>query len=282
MTQTSRPGFRDLAPLEVLWDEGGGGYPLPAVLAELYGGGFGFDGAVLYGNFVQSIDGVVALRSITSPAPLISGKSPADRFVMALLRACAEGVLVGAGTMRDTPIPWTARAVFPELADEFAALRRALGMRPDPDLLLLTATGQIDAGHPALHAGARVLTTEAGARQLGTSLPPASTVHVLPGTDALDISEAVRFFREQGYGRILSEAGPKVTGQLVECGLLDELFVTVSPVLAGGIEGDAVGLAEGVRMLPGRRQDRPLLSVRRHGSYLFLRYGPAQAPFGSG
>lgn len=267
-------GAPELSPLEVLWDRTGGGYPLSGVLETLYGGGFGFDGPLLYANFVQSIDGVVALRSVPAPAPVISGHSAADRFVMALLRACADGVLVGAGTMRDTPVPWTHESIFPQLAPEFARLREDLGLSPQPDLLLLTSSGRIDVRHPALHAGARVLTTQEGAARMSGSLPEASTVHALADTGTVDVAAAIEFLRQQGYRHVLSEAGPMVTGQLVGAGLLDELFVTVAPVLAGGRDGDVLGLVSGIRMLPGRRESRELLSVRRHGSYLFLRYGP--------
>ncbi|HEX2053719.1 MAG TPA: dihydrofolate reductase family protein [Actinomycetota bacterium] len=261
-------------PLEVLADDGPESFPLPSRLRMLYGSGFGFAVPLLYANFVQSIDGVVALRGVASPAPIISGNSAADRFVMALLRACADGVLVGAGTMRDTGQPWTHRTVFPELAEEFAELRGNLGLRPEPDLLLLSSSGRIVPDHPALYRGARVLTTAAGAERLA-SLPAASSVTVLSDGPAVDIAYAVTFLREQGYRYILSEAGPNVTGQLVKAGMLDELFVTVAPVLAGRRDGDGQGLVDGVRLLPERRESRELLSLRKHGSYLFLRYGAA-------
>jgi riboflavin biosynthesis pyrimidine reductase len=244
------------------------------VIKRLYGGGFGFSAPLVYANFVQSIDGVVALRSVRSPAPLISGHSAADRFVMAMLRACADGVLVGAGTMRDTAERWTPDAIFPELSSDLATLRVALGMDPEPRLILLTASGDINIDHPALHAGASVLTTAAGARRLGPYLPPASELHVLPGDQSINLSEAVELVRSQGLRYILSEAGPTITAQLVQEGLLDELFLTIAPIMAGGGRGDGLSLLEGIRILPDRREERQLVSLRRHGSYLFLRYGP--------
>jgi len=268
------PGVVDLfEPLQVLFDRGPDNCPLPEPVRTLYGGGFGFDGPLLYANFVQSIDGVVSLGSVHSPAPEISGHSPADRFVMALLRAAADGVLVGAGTMRDTALPWTAQSVFPQLAPDFARLRAGLEKPADPRLILLTASGEIDVGHPALAAGAMVLTTDAGASKLASSLPPECELHVLPGEGEIDMTEALQLVGSQGLRYVLSEAGPTVTGQLVEAGLLDELFLTIAPVFAGGGNGDGSGLLEGIRMLPDRRESRELISVRCSDSYLFLRYG---------
>jgi riboflavin biosynthesis pyrimidine reductase len=61
--------------------------------------------------------------------------------------------------------------------------------------------------------------------------------------------------------------------QLVERHLLDELFLTVSPVLAGRDPGARrEGLVEGVRLLPDRGEWATLHSVRRHADHLFLRY----------
>ena len=263
----------ELEPLEVLYERGPLHYPLSSELRDLYGRGFGFDQPTVYANFVQSIDGVVALRSVHSPAPLISGGYAADRFVMALLRACADCVLVGAGTMSDTAQRWTAELVYPTLSDQFLRLRAELGMTPEPLLVLVTASGSVDVNHPALHAGAMVLTTAAGARRIGSSLPERCRLHSLSSGRDIEMATALAFLWAEGFRHILSEAGPNITGQLVEGGLLDELFLTIAPVLSGSGEGDGIGLLAGARFLPQRRQPAELISVRRHAGYLFLRYG---------
>jgi riboflavin biosynthesis pyrimidine reductase len=59
--------------------------------------------------------------------------------------------------------------------------------------------------------------------------------------------------------------------QMLEAGAVDELLLTLSPVLAGGGEDPRPTLAAGVDLLPSEVQGR-LLDVRGHGSYLFLRY----------
>ena len=122
-----------LTPLEVLHDVDTGGYPLPADLQTLYGGPLRFAPGVLYGNFVASIDGVVAIRSIRSPGSLIGAHSVGDRFVMGLLRACADAVLIGAGTLRDVSRHrWTPAGICPELAASYGELRRRLRKAAGP------------------------------------------------------------------------------------------------------------------------------------------------------
>jgi riboflavin biosynthesis pyrimidine reductase len=91
--------------------------------------------------------------------------------------------------------------------------------------------------------------------------------------DAVDPTAAIGALRERGHGLVLSEAGPHLFGSLVEGGLVDELFLTVSPLLAGRDEAQRdLGLVEGSAFLPGTPQLGRLLSVRRDESHLFLRY----------
>jgi riboflavin biosynthesis pyrimidine reductase len=71
----------------------------------------------------------------------------------------------------------------------------------------------------------------------------------------------------------ITEAGPSLFGSLVDSGLVDELFLTVSPVLAGRGATARLGLVEGVELLPRTRVAGRLRSVRTYGSHLFLRYG---------
>src|SRR5712691_7197541 len=146
-----------LEPFQVLYEADLPAYKLPADLHHVYGR-LGFPTPVIYSNFVASLDGVVTLGSKPSAGSIISGKYPADRFLMGLLRACADAVLIGAGTLRATPGHlWTPAHVYPDLASEFVTLRQTLGLSLEPRLVLLTATGDLDMKHPALVRGAVVL-----------------------------------------------------------------------------------------------------------------------------
>ena len=263
-----------LAPFDVLFEADSlPDYTLPADLMHLYGR-LGFSTPVVYSNFVSSVDGVVTLGAKPSAGSVISGKYPADRFLMGLLRACADAVLVGAGTLRATPGHlWTPAHVFPELATEFIALRSGLGRSAEPALVVLTASGKLDFSHPALKRGATVMTTPAGAKAIGDRLPATCEVVAMGKGKALDMGGAIRGLRSRGHEVLLTEGGPHVVGQMIEGGLLDEAFLTLSPVVAGRGDEHRLGMVEGIELLPAKGAWSKLLSARRHGDYLFLRYG---------
>ncbi|CAN5791092.1 bifunctional diaminohydroxyphosphoribosylaminopyrimidine deaminase/5-amino-6-(5-phosphoribosylamino)uracil reductase [soil metagenome] len=249
-------------------------YDLPPALAQLHDGPLGFGEAKLVANFVSSIDGVVALRSVPASPSLISGRSEADRFMMGLLRACAGTVLVGASTLRAEPEhKWTPAYIYPRAADDFAELRRRLGLPPEPQLAVLTRSGDIDPRSPALH-GALVLTGELGARRLDGRLAADTTLLRVAGADdGPAMTTVVDAVRSSACPSILSEGGPNLMGQLAREGLVDELFLTLSPLLIGRTEeGRRPGLVDGADLLQPAPVWSEVLSVRRSDSHLFLRY----------
>jgi riboflavin biosynthesis pyrimidine reductase len=235
----------------------------------------------LYANFVASLDGVVAGGGITSGT--ISLGSEADRFVMGLLRAVAGAVLIGAGTLRPDPgHRWTAEKIYPQAAAEFSELRASLGLPPKPPLAVVTATGRLPA-LTALTPGSLVITTRAGARAVAGSLPDTAEL-VVPSDGAhIPPADIVGVLRERGHARLLTEGGPQLFGELLAAGLVDELFLTTSPALFGGAP-PAIGITG--RLAPRTEPTEPtepwaraqLLSLRRHGSHLFGRYGLGRSP----
>ncbi|MGZ4397853.1 MAG: dihydrofolate reductase family protein [Gaiellaceae bacterium] len=275
---------REPAPLELLWEESGlPSFDLPRGLADRYGGSLGFERPRLVTNFVASVDGVVAIPALPRSIRIIGGGSDSDRFVMALLRACADVVLVGAGTLRASPAStWTAAGAYPDLAPELAELRRRRGLPEHAELAVLSASGSLDPEHPALAEHALVLTTERGAKTLRRRLPQACEIVVLHGEEAIDVTAAVQLLREREHELILSEAGPHVFGSLLAADLVDELFLTLAPLLAGrSSQGGRLGLVEEMSLLPLKRVEGRLLGVRRAGAELFLRYELGRAE-GSG
>jgi riboflavin biosynthesis pyrimidine reductase len=270
-----------LSPLETLYEA----VELPdsaltQSLEEMYGGGLGFAEPCVYANFVSTIDGVVAIPARTQSNKLISGGSEGDRFLMGLLRAFADVVLTGAGTVAAWPRgSWTPARAYPPAASEYAELRDTLGKDERPEVAILTGRGSIDPNHPALEAGALVLTSEQGAARLRNRLPAASTVVPLGSALPLDPRDVIGALRERGHGLILSEAGPHGFGSLLQAGLVDELFLTVSPLLAGGSRGaDRLGLVAGADLLSTQLVGARLLSVRRQDEHLFLRYAFDDVP----
>jgi len=242
-------------------------------LRRLYGGLLGFHDGAVVANFVETLDGVVTIPGVPRANAVVSGESEADRFVVGLLRACARVVLVGAGTLRASPGgAWQGASIYPDAADAFAELRQRRGLAPRADVAIVTSGRSLDPAHPVLEAGALVLTTEHAAAGLRTALPGAAEVVAVNDGEAVDLARATAHVRDRGGGMILSEAGPTVFGQMVDARLVDELFLTLSPLVAGRSISARPSLAEGVELLPERRDEATLLSVRRDESHLFLRY----------
>ena len=213
-----------LAPFDVLFEADLPAYKLPVDLQHVYGR-LGFPTPVLYSNFVSSVDGVVTLGSTPSAGSVISGKHPADRFLMGLLRACADAVVIGAGTLRATPGHlWTPSHVYPDLATEFTVLRSNLGRTTEPKLVVVTASGDIDASHPALVRGAIVMTTEGGAKAIGHRLPKTCEVVTVGKSssrgNSLDVSRALDELRGRGLKVLLTSGYNE--GAIVHHGRLDQ------------------------------------------------------------
>jgi riboflavin biosynthesis pyrimidine reductase len=264
-----------LQPLELLFEAAElPEFDLPTRLAEVYGGPLGFSEPRLYANFVASLDGVVALPGEIQSNRMISAHSEADRFVMGLLRACADAVLVGAGTMLASPrTMWTAERAYPPAAPLYGELRRSQRRPPRPTLAVLSGSGSLDPRHPALEQGALVLTSERGAARLRGRLPRATTILAVAAEAPVDPVAAVEALRRRGHELILSEGGPTAFGALVAAGLVDELFLTTSPLLAGRSPGSPrPALVEHAEFLPARMVEGELLTLRRFESLLFTRY----------
>jgi riboflavin biosynthesis pyrimidine reductase len=261
-------------PLELLHEpEGLAAFELPEGLARLYPGSLGFESPRLFANFVETADGVVAIPTIEQSNKLIAAGSAADRFVMGLLRASADAVVVGSGTVAASPGGrWTPEQAYPDAAGDFAALRTALGLEPTPEIVVLSASGDLEPAQRLFEEGALVLTTDVGRTLLGDRLPRATTVVSLGGVTALDPTAVIGALRARGHTLLLHEGGPHVIGSFFAASVVDELFLTISPLLTGrALLDPRFALVEGADLLPGVRMR--LLGVRRDADHLFVRYG---------
>jgi riboflavin biosynthesis pyrimidine reductase len=249
-------------------------WDVPDQLAELYGGAIGLDEPCVVANFVESLDGVVAVPRLPRSHAVIGDESEADRFVLALIRACADAVVVGSGTLLASPKgTWRIDRAYPPAADALAELRARRGRSEQPLVVAITTGASLDPAHPVLESGALVLTTKGAAARLRPALPGAAEVVAVNDGDTVDLARALDLLRDRGCLVVLTEAGPSMFGSLVASRLVDELFLTVSPVLAGRGATARLGLVEGVELVPQTRIAGRLRSVRTHGSHLFLRYG---------
>jgi riboflavin biosynthesis pyrimidine reductase len=229
-------------------------------------------------NFVASIDGVASLGVADgTDSSKLSGGSRADRYLMALLRARADVTVIGAGTLRATPgHQWVPSAVAGDQAalDEAYRAERNGTSEPAP-LVIVSGSGNLPA-HMALDAPATstaVLTDAAGAARVRRAHPLVSVIEV-KREDQMDgtalISAVTGAF---GGGVVLCEGGPTLFGQLLAGGAVQELFLTVSPRIAGRKHDQPrPGVVDGWTADPNALLPARLVSLHRAQDHLFLRY----------
>jgi riboflavin biosynthesis pyrimidine reductase len=279
------------APFDVLFDRPDGsralvrGPGMPDDLEHRYGGPLLVplrdDRPTVIANFVSTLDGIVALGGgDLSGGGLISGFHEPDRFVMGLLRALADIVVVGAGTVRgSTDHAWIAEHVHPRSAEAFAAWRAEMGLPPKPATVIVTASGDVPLEHPGLNDPAIpivIATTAAGAERLSGRRTAGRAAHVsiesLGAGTTLTGDDIAALGARLGARLILTEGGPHLLGELVGSDVLDELFLTLAPQLVGRRGAERLGLVEGLALPPERARWQELRSVRRSTDHLFLRY----------
>src|SRR5258706_5191254 len=164
-----------LTPLELLFDvERGRDLPLPPDLLALFGRlQFPLHPGPPYiiGNFVTTLDGVVTLNEPGhAGGGDISGYNRHDQMVMGLLRAMADAVIVGAGSLRAGPQHrWTAQYIYPPLADAYQQLRTSMGKPAPPLNVIVTARGEVEINLPVFQSGevpVLLVTTAQGAERI--------------------------------------------------------------------------------------------------------------------
>ena len=151
------------------------------------------------------------------------------------------------------------------------------GRAPSPPIAVVTRRLDLDLESPLLtgspeHARTIVITTEAAppARRAAVA---ASAELIVAGRASVDIVAAVAALAGRGHRRILTEGGPYLLSQIIEAGLLDDLCLTLSPVLAGPGAGRIVADV-GPLHEPGGVDARPLslAHVLADDGHLLCRY----------
>jgi riboflavin biosynthesis pyrimidine reductase len=218
----------------------------------------------LRANMVASLDGAATVAGRSGG---LSGE--ADEQVFAMLRALADVILVGAGTAR-------AEGYGP-VRPESEGLRWAWlrdGRPPSAPIAVVTRALDLDPGSPLLagappHARTIVITTESAPAQRRAAVGRAAEV-IVAGEASVDLATALDALAERGHQRISCEGGPHLLAQLTAAGLLDELCLTVSPVLAG--PGASRIVTGGLPMPGGGTRPFTLAHVLADEGYLLCRY----------
>jgi riboflavin biosynthesis pyrimidine reductase len=268
-----------MEPLLTLFDETpGDSLPLPAELLALHGPlrmDARADRPHVFTNFVASLDGIVSIDPPRGTGADLSGGDAHDRAVMGLLRAVADAVVIGAGNLRaEGDHVWTAERVCPELAPAYARLRAALGKPPAPLQVVVTGSGDVDLSRAVFSgvAPAVVVTTRAGAARVAAQRGTVRVVVPAPGEGWIPLRAVLEAAGLGPGARVLVESGPTSTTRFLAEGAVDELFLTRAPILVGrGGSPATLGLVEGQVFRPGALRAR-LVSARRSGDLLLLRY----------
>jgi riboflavin biosynthesis pyrimidine reductase len=276
-----------LDPYTLLFDEAEGGGPgLPDGIRAIYGGDWRMPPApagrpFTYTNFVVSHDGRITFDEPGRAGGAdISLRAPHDTWLMALLRARADAILVGGGTLRGARRHrWTPWETFPAAEAELIALRAAEGRAPLPLFVVLSGSGDFPGDVAALRVPGQpslVATSAAGEAKARAAIAGLDHVElfVSPGED-VDLAALMATLRDgHGIGTLLSEGGGRVYGELIGRHLIDEVFTTMSPVIVGNRlppQQPRPSLVEGVAFPPDAPPRLRLISLRRHGDFLFQR-----------
>jgi riboflavin biosynthesis pyrimidine reductase len=274
-----------IAKLQTLFEfKRGRAFPLPPQLLRLYGNfrmPLPRSGPQVFSNFVSSMDGVVSLHvKGHAGGGDISGFSIQDRMVMGLLRAVADVVIVGTGTLEADPQHvWTPEAICPELASAYRDLRSALATQGPALNVIVSGSGNVDLRLPVFASGrvpVMIVTTPAGAKRLRKQTQPRSVVIRALGRRGAEIApdEILDEVGRSGpAARILVEGGPRLLGCFYEARLVHEQFLTLAPQIAGREDGDErPSLVMGKTFAPVKPLWGSLVDARRGSRMLFVRY----------
>ncbi len=205
-------------------------------------------------NMIASADGRIAVNRRSGG---LSG--PADRALFHALRARVDAVMVGAGTVR-------AERYGPIVRDPAVREQRAQqGLPPQPLVVIVTRRLDLDPTLPLLadrESHIVVLTPASGDL-------PYCRAHV-DYIRSASLGEGLAELRDvYGTGLVLCEGGPSLNGTLAAETLVDELFLTISPLLVGDAPGAGSVLRGG---FPPQPQPLELRMLLEHDSQLFARY----------
>ena len=209
-------------------------------------------------NMIASVDGAT---SVDGRSGALGG--PADKAMFATLRSLADAILVGAGTMR-------AEGYGPvRLSDAARGRRQARGLSPVPPIAVISRTCRLEWEAPFFtEAEQRPLVVTVGSAAAADRRRAAEVADVIiSGETDVDLARALSALVERGCTEIVSEGGPGIAAQLATVGLLDEVCLTVSPMLAAGQGGRILDGPALSPLLP-----LELVHVLEADGYLFLRY----------
>jgi riboflavin biosynthesis pyrimidine reductase len=187
-------------------------------------------------NFVSSADGAVTIAGRSRPL-----SNPADRAVYPLGSKLADVIMVGARTA----IIEEFTGIAPD--DELLELRKRHGLTLVPPIAVVTSGHSLPPDAPVItdvRTPTTVITCASAPRELQDAWSAAGANLLIAGEEVVDLEEATKRLAERGLGRIHCDGGPRLFGSLLQAGVVDELRLTISPLLVSGAAGRiATGMA---------------------------------------
>lgn len=252
---------------------------LPRQLKDIYGGDWTIPSnrQYRYSNFVISHDGKTSFSvQHHEGGGDISGFNRNDQWVMALCRARADAVTVGANTLRTEPGHiWSSQFIFPNEGEAFSDFRKQEGRRPYPYQVFVTRSGDINFDAEVFKDSKLdvIIATTANGAQKVRSMKLENVVIMELGASDVDLDLMhKRLQLEFGIMTVLCEGGPKFYASMIQARQIEEEFLTVSPVVVGGTSTQyRPGLFDGIAFEPGNTYGVTLQSTRRAGNMLFIR-----------
>jgi riboflavin biosynthesis pyrimidine reductase len=211
-------------------------------------------------NMIVSVDGGTSWNGVSGA---LGGS--ADKALFGVLRSFADVVLVASATMRSEHYG-------PAVADNrFQGARRERGQTPAPRIAVVTRTCQFDWDAPFFTAATErpIVLTVSSASEADRARASDVADVIVAGVDDVDLERAIGELGARGAQNVLAEGGPTLNGELARVGLLDELCVTLSPLLASG---DAKRIISGSTL--DALEPLALCSICEEDDYLFVRYRP--------
>jgi len=208
-------------------------------------------------NMVSSADGAIAVEGRTKGM-----SSPADNVVFHLLRSIPDVILVGAQTVRAEGYGP------PRVSAERQARRVARGQAPQPTIAIVSRSLELDLSLPLFTESRPVVIcpVDVDVRDVAAVADVADVVQA--GKGDVDLPTALRQLRERGARVVLCEGGPTLNGGLARQGLIDEVCLTIAPILVGGDLGTGIlGRARLPTTVP-----LELVQVLEEGGVLLCRY----------
>src|SRR5690348_7636109 len=221
------------------------GPSLTRELCAIYGGDLRFPATAerpyVIANFAATLDGVVTYK-IPGKATggEISGHNALDTFIMGLLRASADAVVVGSATFAEVSPShlWAAESIYPDAAVLFQRYRSRRTQHPL--IVVVSGTGRVDVTRVVFRTpsiSTLIITTQEGKYRIDESCANKQcSVQVRAMGDKLRIApEQILelLYSDFGARLVLHEGGPDFLGQFVRTNLIDELFLTLAPQIAG-------------------------------------------------